>query len=101
MSYENHQLHTLDHGTIFLYTRNDTPIFHARVKVHGVSGYVKIASTQKRTASEAYAVAKSWYENALHASRQRKPTGERWTPQKTPFRRSGVLLKRPRAGSQP
>ena len=72
MSYENHRLHQLSAGTIFLYTRNGSPIFHARIKIHGKSGYVRIASTNKRTYSEAYTVAKSWYDDGKkERSRQR------------------------------
>jgi hypothetical protein len=78
MSYGNHQLHPLEAGTIFLYTRNGGPIFHARIKIHGMSGYVRIASTRSRIPSEAYAVAKSWYEDARkEMPRQRRRIKER------------------------
>jgi hypothetical protein len=77
MSYMNHHLHKLDGGTILLYTRNRSPTYHARVKVHGLSGYVKIASTQKRSSSEAYAVARAWYEDAKQRLRQDKSTNKR------------------------
>jgi hypothetical protein len=94
MSYGNHQLHKLDDGTIFLYTRNGSPTFHARIKIHGVSGYVRIASTRKRTSSEAYAVAKSWYDTAKFASRPAHRINQRWVPQEGFGRRSAVLLKK-------
>jgi hypothetical protein len=88
MSYENHQLHKLSEGTVLLYTRNGSPFFHARLKIHGISGYVKIASTKKRICSEAYAVAKSWYEVAKCGLRRPRRIGERWRPQDGSGRRS-------------
>jgi len=80
MSYRNHQLHTLRNGTILLYTRNASPIFHARLKIFGIAGYVKIASTNKRTAGEAYAVAKSWFEDCKNCSDNIRRANERWRP---------------------
>jgi DNA invertase Pin-like site-specific DNA recombinase len=69
MSYENHQLYELQDGAIFLYTRDGGRMFHARVRVKGVRGYV-IASTKKQNLSEAYAVARRWYDQVKVRSRQ-------------------------------
>jgi hypothetical protein len=99
MSYDDHQLHKLRNGTIFLYTRNGSPIFHARVKIHGISGYVKIASTKKLIASEAYVVAKGWYEDAKQGRARRPRTNETWRAKESSAERPGVPILRHRRKS--
>jgi hypothetical protein len=69
MSYESHQLHLLEGGSIFPYTRNGNPTFHAWLKLDGDRGYLKITSTGRRRPDEAYAVAKGWFDDLKYKSR--------------------------------
>jgi hypothetical protein len=69
MPYQNHELHKLDDGSILLYTRNGSPVFHARVKLDGVRGYPKIGSTGKRSKVDAYVVAKGWLDGLRYKAR--------------------------------
>jgi DNA-binding NarL/FixJ family response regulator len=62
-------MYELHDGGILLYTRDGGRMYHARVRVKGVRGYV-IASTKKQTLSEAYAVARRWYDQVKYRSRQ-------------------------------
>ena len=50
MSYENK--HLLRDGRIVLYTRNNRPTFHVRLKIEGNKGYI-IKSTKRNTLAEA------------------------------------------------
>ncbi|MBL4749570.1 MAG: tyrosine-type recombinase/integrase [Amylibacter sp.] len=66
MSYENK--HTLRDGRIFLYTRNERPTYHVRLKIEGNKNYI-VKSTKRRTLAEAVRVAEDLYDDLRYKVR--------------------------------
>ena len=60
MSYDGH--HSIKDGRIVLYRRNGKPIYHARMAVDGVEGYI-VQSTRKTDLAEAIRVAEEKYDD--------------------------------------
>src|SRR5262245_46742214 len=66
MSYENR--HVFRDGAIVLYTRNGQPVFHARLKVEGKSGYV-VKSTKCNDLQAARKFAEDLYDDLRYKVR--------------------------------
>ena len=66
MSYENK--HILRDGRIVLYTRNNRPTYHARLKIEGNKGYI-VKSTKRRTLAEAVRVSEDIYDDLRYKVR--------------------------------
>lgn len=58
MAYENR--HEFMDGKIVLYTRNENPTFHARIRIDGLENYI-VKSTKRTNLAEAKAVAETFY----------------------------------------
>jgi integrase len=61
-------------GQIVLYTRNDSPIFHVRLKVEGRDGYV-VKSTKRASLDEARAFAENLLDDLRYKVRHGQDTG--------------------------
>jgi hypothetical protein len=60
--------HTLRDGHIALYTRNNRPVYHARLKIDGHKGYF-VKSTKRRSLAEATRVASDLYDDLRYKLR--------------------------------
>lgn len=66
MSYENR--HILRDGRIVLYTRNNRPTYHVRLKLDGHKGYL-VKSTKRKSLAEATVVAEDLYDDLRYKIR--------------------------------
>ncbi|MBG05026.1 MAG: hypothetical protein CMM59_13235 [Rhodospirillaceae bacterium] len=66
MSYENR--HILRDGRIVLYTRNNRPTYHVRLKLDGHKGYI-VKSTKRKSLAEATVVAEDLYDDLRYKIR--------------------------------
>lgn len=72
MSYENKVV--LRDGAILLYTRNGGGVYHARLSVEGVSGYV-VKSTKHRSLDRAREFAENLFDDLRYKARHGEETG--------------------------
>lgn len=72
MSYGNK--HEIKDGRIVLYTRDGSAIYHARISVEGVRGYI-VKSTKQRALDKAREVAENLYDDLRYKVRHGEEIG--------------------------